>query len=342
MPAPSPSSSWYEPAEILGKTPFDLMPPEEAARLRPAVAGLAANPQPFRSLENTNLHRNGSRVVLETRGIPVYDGDGKFRGFRGIDRDITARKEAEARIAALNAELARKAEELENSNRELETFNYTVSHDLRTPLASINLSCQVIQEIHGAGINEQCTQIMKDICATTGKMNNLITALMELSRASRMPINVQTVDLSEMARVVTADLRLNELERAAEIFITDGITASGDPVLLRVLMTNIIGNAWKYSNKKKETVIQFGMEEIGGEPVYFVRDNGTGIDMSQSDMLFTAFQRQSGAREFEGHGIGLATVHRIVQRHGGKIWAEGEVGKGTTFYFTLAPAEAQA
>jgi PAS domain S-box-containing protein len=329
----------YAPADVLGKTPFDLMPPEEAARLQPALAEVLKNPQPFKSLENVNMRRNGSLVVLETSGVPVYGPDGRFTGFRGIDRDISERKEAEEKILALNAELTRQATALEAANSELEAFGYTVAHDLRKPLTSISLGCQVIMDICGKHIREECKRIILDMCSTTEKMDQLITSLLKFSRVSRSELHMGTVDLSAMARVIIAELRLNNPERRVSIAIAEGATARGDADLLRAVMENLIGNAWKYTRNRETTVIEFGILESSGERVYFIRDNGIGFDMSQADKLFDAFQRLPGTNEYEGHGIGLATVKRIVQRHGGRVWAEGEAGTGSTFYFTLPPEQ---
>ncbi|MBT0653423.1 sensor histidine kinase [Geomobilimonas luticola] len=327
----------HAPADVLGKTPFDLMPPDEAARLRPAFDEFMKDPRPFAALENVNVRRDGSLVVLETSGIPLYDAEGQFSGFRGIDRDISARKAAEERINTLNAELAAKAAELEVANRELEAFAHTVSHDLRTPLTNITLSCQVMREICKEKNGDQCNELIQGICNAAERMDRLITSLLNFARISRSPLNVQPVDLSEMARVIAAELQLNQPDRRVTFIIAEGITARGDGNLLHIVLTNLLGNAWKYTRNRETAVIEFGMTEIEGKQAYFVRDNGAGFDMNQADKLFGAFQRLHSAKEYEGYGIGLATVKRIVQRHGGSVWAAGEVEKGATFYFTLAP-----
>lgn len=327
----------YAPVDVLGKTPFDLMSPDEAARLQPAFDEFVTDPRPIAGLENVNLRRDGSRVVLETSCVPVYDAEGRFSGFRGIDRDISARKEAEEKINALNAELTRQAAELEVANRELESFSHTVSHDLRTPLTNISLSCQVMMDSCGAKLGEQCKNLMHGISDATDRMDKLITALLNFSRISRSELKVKPVDLSEMVKVIAAELQLNRPDRPAAFILADGVMADGDATLLHVVMANLLGNAWKYTCKKETAVIEFGMTVIEGTRTYFVRDNGAGFNMNQSGKLFDAFQRLHSTEEYEGHGIGLTTVKRIVQRHGGRVWAEGEVGKGATFYFTLAP-----
>ncbi len=332
----------YAPDEVHGKTPFDFMPSEEAVRLQPAVDNLLRNPQPFKALENVNVHRDGSLVVLETSGVPVYDPAGRFAGFRGIDRDISARKEAEEKILALNTELSRQAAALEAANRELEAFGYTVAHDLRKPLTSISLGCQVIMELCGGHIRDDCKRVMLDICGTTEKMDQLITSLLNFSRISSSELHVATVDISALAQTIAAELRLNQPERRVSFVIADGVTAQGDANLLRAVLENLIGNAWKYTGNRETAVIEFGMTASAGERSYFIRDNGIGFDMNHADKLFEAFQRLPGTKEYDGHGIGLATVLRIVQRHGGRVWAEGEAGKGSTFYFTMATQERQS
>lgn len=327
----------YAPADVLGKTPFDLMPPDEAARLQPAFDELVGDPRPFAALENVNVRKDGSLVVLETSGVPLYDAEGVFSGFRGIDRDISARKAAEEKINALNTALARQAAELEVANRELEAFSHTVSHDLRTPLTNISLSCQVMMDFCGAKLGEQCRNLMHGISDATERMDRLITSLLNFSRISRSELNVESVDLSETARVIAAELQLNQPDRRATFIIADGVKAAGDANLLHVVMANLLGNAWKYTRNRETAVIEFGVTEVEEGRTYFVRDNGAGFDMSQSARLFDAFQRLHSTKEYEGHGIGLTTVKRIVQRHGGRVWAEGKVEKGATFYFTLAP-----
>lgn len=322
----------YEPSEVIGKTPFDLMTPEEADRLKPALAELISSPRVFKGLENVNVHKEGHHVVLESSGVPLFDADCNFAGFRGIDRDISARKAAEEKIKDLNAEL-------EEANKELEAFSYTVSHDLRSPLTTISLSCQVIMDLCGSKISDQCKSVMLEICNATERMGQLISSLLCLSRVSRGELSLAMVDLSAMARVVVAELQLSQPERQAVFNIADGVIAYGDAELLRVVMTNIIGNAWKYTGKRETSVIDFGVTECGGERVYFISDNGTGFDMNQADKLFTAFERLHKKSDFEGHGIGLSTVQRIINRHGGRVWAEGEPGKGATFYFVLPPQQ---
>ncbi|HEY3307235.1 MAG TPA: GAF domain-containing protein [Desulfuromonadaceae bacterium] len=234
--------------------------------------------------------------------------------------------------------LVERAGKLEEASRELEAFNYTVAHDLRKPLTIINGYCQAIKELCGDKLNEQCNDYLHETYTGTLRMNRLIDALLNFSRLARVELRRETVDLSAIAKEVAAELKQAEPERQVTFRIAEAVSAEGDENLLRVVLDNLLGNAWKYTGTQEETIIEFGAMEIDGKQAYFVRDNGTGFDMADADKLFTPFQRLPGADKFRGFGIGLATVERIIRRHGGRIWAEGEPGKGATFYFTL-PAD---
>ncbi len=229
-------------------------------------------------------------------------------------------------------------EQLETANKELESFSYTVSHDLRSPLTCINGYCQLLTDLCGESLDEQSKEFVQEIQEATDRMGQLITTLLNFSQLTRKEINRETVNLGKLAQTIALDLRLREPRRKVTLKIAEGGVVDGDAKLLRVVLDNLIGNAWKYSGKRAEAVIEFGILDEGREKVYFVRDNGVGFDMAYADKLFAAFERLHDSEEFEGIGIGLVTVQRIIQRHGGRIWAEGEVGKGATFYFTLGEA----
>lgn len=284
--------------------------------------------------EDLPLEARDGRLIEVEFVSNVYTVDSK-KVIQCNIRDITARKRAEKEIEILNATLAARAYELETVNQELEAFSHTVSHDLRRPLTSINGYCQVVQELCSANLDEQCRGYFQEIYDGTLRMNVLIDTLLNFALLTRSELHRETVDLSRMARAVAAELKMGEPGRKVTFSIADGVTVNGDPKLLRVVLENLFGNSWKYTSKREDAVIEFGMAEVDGKPAYFVRDNGAGFDMAHSDKLFTPFQRLPGTSEYTGHGIGLATVQRIVQRHDGRVWAEGEVGKGATFYFTL-------
>jgi len=249
--------------------------------------------------------------------------------------DITERKYAEKEIARLNSDLAARALDLEAANRDLETFNYTVAHDLRQPLNVMNMYCQSIKFMCGPQLREDCLEYVEEAYKATLRMDRLIGALLDFSQLGRVEPRRETVDLAAMAHEVAQSLRLTGPERQVEFRIGAGIVAHGDPGLLRVVLDNLLGNAWNYSAGREPAVIELGARETGGMPTYYVRDNGAGFDMSYADQLFIPFQRLPGAQNSKGFGIGLATVERIVRQHGGEVCAESEPGKGATFYFTL-------
>jgi two-component system, sensor histidine kinase and response regulator len=249
-----------------------------------------------------------------------------------LERELKAQQES---IVALNQHLTARASELEIANRDLEAFSYTVSHDLRTPLTNINGYCQVILEIFGSGLDPKCKEFIEVIFSETIAMNELIRTLLDFSRLARKELIRSRSDLSEMAQAVASGLQMRAPERSVSFRITPDMVANCDPDLLRVVLENLLGNAFKYTGKKERALIEFGFTEGDAGRVYFVRDNGAGFDMAQADKLFSAFQRLHSEREFNGFGIGLATVHRIIQRHGGKTWAEGAEEQGASFYFTL-------
>ena len=250
--------------------------------------------------------------------------------------DLLARHAADfIEHVQLREMLAARALELESANRELEAFNYTVAHDLRKPLTVVNGYCQAVREMCGNELDEQCSGYLREAYDGTLRMNQLIDTLLDFSRLAHVELHRESFDISAMVHGIAAELQLAEPARRVSFRIAEGIPVNGDVGLIRVVMENILGNAWKYTGAREESVIEFGMAEFDGEPAYFVRDNGPGFVMADAEKLFIPFQRLPGSGEFMGHGIGLATVERIIRRHGGRIWAEGEPEKGATFYFTV-------
>ena len=254
--------------------------------------------------------------------------------------EIAERQQAEQRVQTLNQGLRQAVLELKAVNHELEAFSYSVSHDLRAPLRSIDGFSQALLEDYGSQLDHTGQDFLSRIRAATQRMGNLIDDLLTLSRVTRSSIRMEAVNLSQIASRIATDLQHGDPERRVEFEIAPELWVYGDAHLLQVVLENLLSNAWKFTSKHPQSKIEVGtMQQEGGIPTYFVRDNGAGFDMAYVDKLFSPFQRLHGMQDFPGNGIGLATVQRIVHRHGGRVWAEGEVERGATFYFTLAEAE---
>jgi PAS domain S-box-containing protein len=280
-----------------------------------------------RRFEITGLHREGHEFPIELAIWPLRWRDGYL--FHAFLHDITERKRTEQ-------SLAEKSAQLEAANRELEAFSYSVSHDLRAPLRSIDGFSRVLQEDFEGKLGVDGGDALQRIRAATQRMGQLIDDLLNLARISRAELRPSRVDLSEVARDLVKDFqRDRHSPKGAEVIVAEGVVANGDPQLLRIVLENLIGNALKFTSKTAGARIDFGWRQDEGRSVYFVRDNGAGFEMAYAAKLFGAFQRLHAADEFPGTGIGLATVQRIIHRHGGNVWAEGAAGKGATFSFTL-------
>src|SRR5882762_3105204 len=263
-----------------------------------------------------------------------------------LAQEAEERSRADREILRLNAELEERVRErtaqLETANRELESFSYSVSHDLRAPLRAIDGFGQALVEDFPEQLPADAKRYLSRIRTSTQHMAQLIEDLLKLARVSRGPLERRTVDLAQIARQVVGELQQGEPGRAVEVSVWDGMRADGDPHLLRAALDNLIGNAWKFTSKSAEPRIEIGVLKDRGRTTYFVRDNGAGFEMAYADKLFGAFQRLHSTNEYSGTGIGLATVQRIVHRHGGRVWAEAEVGKGAVFFFTLEAAAEKA
>ena len=254
-------------------------------------------------------------------------------------REELLRKEmeaAEGRAARALAETrARLLDDLERKNQELEAFSYSVSHDLRAPLRSIDGFSQALLEDYAERLDTRGRDHLRRVRAAAQRMGELIDDLLALSRIGRAEMRRERVDLSELARVVVAELRAGDPARNVDVAFESGVIADGDPRLLRVLLDNLLGNAWKFTQRIPEARIEFGSLRQGAAITYFVKDNGAGFDMHYAEKLFAPFQRLHAAGDFPGTGIGLATVRRIVERHGGRISAEADVGRGARFFWSL-------
>lgn len=290
------------------------------------------------------LARDGSEYQIADSGAPIFDAHGRILGvilvFRDVTREYQLQEEIRRHRDELEERVAQRTRELETSNRELESFSYAVSHDLRAPLRAINGFAEALLDDKLDQLDETGQDYLQRVASAARHMGELIDALLKLSRVSCHEIRHQSIDLSRIARELADNLRAQEPERRVTWQIEDGLHAAGDPDLLRAVLDNLLGNAWKYTRGRDACRIAFGSEEQDGKAVFFVRDNGCGFDPRYRDRLFAPFQRLHG-KEFEGSGVGLATVYRIIRRHQGDIWAEGRPGEGATFYFTL-PDDAES
>jgi PAS domain S-box-containing protein len=272
-------------------------------------------------------------------GRPLYDAAGKFLGYHGTGRDVTQQVAAEERLRRFNVELERKVlertAELDTAVKELEAFTYTVSHDLRAPLRAIEGFSRMLEERHAGALAPEGREQLQRVRAAARRMGQLIEDLIAFSRIGRGALHRRAVDLSALAHVVAKELEAGAPERRVEWRIAEGLGAHADPGLARVVLENLLGNAWKYSAKTPSAVVEFARTAAGE---FVVRDNGAGFDPARSEGLFQPFRRLHAPEEFEGTGIGLATVKRVVERHGGRVRGEGAVGAGAAFYFTLPDA----
>jgi light-regulated signal transduction histidine kinase (bacteriophytochrome) len=257
-----------------------------------------------------------------------------------LQAEVQERQQAEQAVRTLNQGLQRVIIELQAVNKELEAFSYSVSHDLRAPLRSIDGFSQALLEDYEDELDETAQDYLRRIRSATQRMGQLIDDLLNLSRLMRSEMQLESVDLTLMAREICTEVQESHPERQVEYIIQPGLRATGDSRLLQMLLTNLLDNAWKFTSKHSQARIEFGsIPQDSDIPVYFIRDDGAGFDMAYTSKLFGPFQRLHRVDEFPGTGIGLAIVQRIVHRHGGRIWAEGVVEQGATFYFTLVAEE---
>ncbi len=318
----------YQAGEIIGQHFSRFYSPDDIHSGKPEHELKVAATEGRCEDEGWRVRKDGTRFWANGIITAMRDETGTLRGFSKVTRDITERKRAEEAIKRFN-------EQLLAANKELETFSYSVSHDLRAPLRSIDGFSQALLEDCGANLDEQGRGYLQRIRANSQRMAQLIDDLLNLSRMTRCNIQREPVDLSALTHAIVGELWNTAPTRPVDIVIAPGLIATGDARLLRVVLENLIGNAWKFTRKRSRARIEFGATVADSTPAYFVRDDGAGFDMAYAGKLFGAFQRLHDATEFEGTGIGLATVQRVVHKHGGRVWAESELERGATFYFTL-------
>jgi PAS domain S-box-containing protein len=326
--------------DIIGKPLVDFAPSIDHKR------AMAATRRVLRS--GKGIHFETSGRDLENREVwfsvsvgPIFGSSGEIEGLTFIVLDITEKKRSEDEIRDLNTELEALVQErtnqLDTSNQELASLSYAVSHDLRTPLRAIDGFSLALLEDYNAVLDEQGQHYLNRVRVASQRMGILIDDLLRLAFIARQELQSQSVELSDLVHTIANEFLSANPERKIEVLIEPGLSVCGDENLLRIAVSNLFNNAWKFTSLQEQARIEFGCQEINGTPAYFIRDDGVGFDMQYATKLFHPFQHLHGHSKLEGSGVGLAIVQRIVQKHGGRIWAEAQEGQGATFYFTLAP-----
>jgi PAS domain S-box-containing protein len=325
----------YSADEIIGKH-ISILSGEEDIKSPTSQKELdeAANTGRF-EWDGWRVRNNGTQFWSNLTVWPIYSKDQAISGFAKVVRDLTERKANEDQLQKMTEDLTRQTASLMAVNQELEAFSYSISHDLRAPLRSMGGFSQILIDEYGSKLDPQALDFLGRISTSAKFMGDLIDGLLKLSRVSRQPLNKVPIRVSTLVQNLVSEIESTYQEPKTEVIIEKNILVDADPLLLRAALFNLMNNAFKFTRKNPSPKIEFGRTTQDDRQLFFVRDNGAGFDMKYKDKLFGAFQRLHSANEFEGTGIGLATVQRIVRRHGGEIWAESEMGRGTTFYFTL-------
>jgi len=318
----------YRADEIIGRR-FSVFYPEEDIETDKPGRELSMTLEQGRiEDEGWRLRKDGSRFWANVVISALRNKDGGLYGFAKVTRDMTERKLYEDQLLAQNTQL-------NAANKELEAFSYSVSHDLRAPLRSIDGFSKLLLEDYVNQLDASGADYLQRIRNNAQRMATLIDDMLNLSRLTRTEMRRQTVDLTSAAAAIVADLQTRDPERRVTFRIAEGLSVNADAHLLVIVLENLLNNAWKFTSKREQAEIELGSIREQGKATYFIRDNGAGFDPQYADKLFGAFQRLHGMNEFPGTGVGLATVQHIINRHGGRVWADAKPGAGATFYFTL-------
>lgn len=326
----------YDRVELVGQ-PVEVLVPKrfrkKHAKHRYGYYGEHPTRPMGAGLDLFGLRKNGTEFPVEISLSPLETEDGLL--VSAAIRDVTQRKRMEEDVQKLNEDLKQRAAQLEAANKELEAFSYSVSHDLRAPLRSIDGFSHVVLEDYGDQLPADARGYLERVRAAAQRMAVLIDDLLNLSRVTRTAVQPRFINLSKMAEEIVHSLQESYPDRQVNVSLTPDLMVEADPHLIHIVLENLLNNAWKFTSKRERAEIEFGQKEHAKERTFYVRDNGVGFDMAYADKLFGVFQRLHSVSEFPGTGVGLATVQRIISIHGGRIWAESAEGKGTTFYFTL-------
>ena len=327
------------PAQVIGRNPVDIYHPQ-GEKIPCPICRARKERRDFRVVFEADHPDNIYGRPVEKTVRVIRNSNGEPQSIMVVTRDLSRQRAIEEELRAhrdrLEELVTSRTRELAASNKELESYSYSIAHDLRAPLRSIVSFSQIVMDEANERLTDQERGYLQRVIASGNHMSHIIDDILELSRVSRMELERKVVNLSELAQTGVARLQEVEPKPESEIEIEQGLFAQGDQRLLAIMLNNLLNNAWKYSGKTARPRIEFGATRQGDKTVYYVKDNGVGFDMKYAAKLFGVFQRLHSANEFEGTGIGLATVQRIVERHGGRVWAEARVNKGACFFFTLA------
>lgn len=320
--------------DMLGRTDYDFLSADDAAKLTRMKRRVLENGETIHT-ETSLKDTTGGEQFFDGYYVPRFDANGTIDGVIGYFRNVTEQKKLERQIRRLNNELGERAHSLEVSNEALESFSYSVSHDLRAPLQLINGYAQLLQKNYAEKIDAEGNRLIAAVTKNALRMGNLIRDLLRFAQIDRCELAMQRVDMDAMVHSVRDELNATEPQHTIEFTIAPLHAAFGDPAMLKQVWTNLLTNAVKFTRQRELPRIEIGSRNDGGEIVYWVKDNGAGFDMSHAEKLFRAFERLHRQDQFEGTGVGLAIVQSVIRRHRGRIWAEGKPDEGATFYFAL-------